>query len=235
MCEPAELAALLATCGVKKGAQAKIGLALNQHGRARQKAATIDRLNAQVDEAALHQERLERALAEHTSELKRLRGAMAMRGGVPREFECPITTDVMLEPTIAADGHTYDPAAIVAWSGMKLRPALVSCSQVRQGRHRRVALEEAGLARHGRADRPEHPHPEPPRALADPRVPRQVQGARPARPPLTPNAARRGRALASARPQHRSSLARVGVGPHTRAPPRAFPRAGTAPRAFSIL
>ena len=34
---------------------------------------------------------------------------------VPDEFRCPITCEVMDDPAICADGHTYERAAIERW------------------------------------------------------------------------------------------------------------------------
>ena len=34
---------------------------------------------------------------------------------MPEEFECPITMEVMVDPVMAGDGHTYERAAIVEW------------------------------------------------------------------------------------------------------------------------
>ena len=34
---------------------------------------------------------------------------------VPREFECPITADVMDDPVVATDGHSYERTAIEDW------------------------------------------------------------------------------------------------------------------------
>jgi hypothetical protein len=34
---------------------------------------------------------------------------------LPEHFRCPITTDRMLDPVVAADGHTYERAAIEQW------------------------------------------------------------------------------------------------------------------------
>jgi hypothetical protein len=34
---------------------------------------------------------------------------------VPNGFECPITGEIMQNPVMAADGHTYEHAAIVQW------------------------------------------------------------------------------------------------------------------------
>ena len=35
--------------------------------------------------------------------------------GVPREFECPITNDIMNDPVVASDGHSYERTAIQQW------------------------------------------------------------------------------------------------------------------------
>ena len=34
---------------------------------------------------------------------------------VPNEFKCSITMEIMQDPVIAADGHTYERAAITQW------------------------------------------------------------------------------------------------------------------------
>ena len=34
---------------------------------------------------------------------------------IPDEFLCPITQEMMENPVVAADGHTYERAAIVQW------------------------------------------------------------------------------------------------------------------------
>lgn len=36
----------------------------------------------------------------------------------PDEFKCPITTEIMLDPVIAMDGHTYEREAIELWLGL---------------------------------------------------------------------------------------------------------------------
>ena len=88
-CEPKEADDVMASCGLKLGSRKKIGLALRAHS-ATAKSAAIAQINAQAEDGAVHQERLERALAEHRRELSELRGAMQARGGVPCDFECPI-------------------------------------------------------------------------------------------------------------------------------------------------
>lgn len=41
--------------------------------------------------------------------------------GVPDEFLCPITRELMREPVIAADGYSYEREAIAGWIGTKNR------------------------------------------------------------------------------------------------------------------
>ena len=89
LCEPKEADDLMASCGLKMGSRKKIGRALRAHS-ATAKCAAIAQFNAQAQDGAVHQERLERALAEHRRELSELRRAMQAHGGVPRDFECPI-------------------------------------------------------------------------------------------------------------------------------------------------
>jgi hypothetical protein len=41
-------------------------------------------------------------------------------GALPDEFICPITNELMEEPVVAADGHTYEKSAILEWFEKKL-------------------------------------------------------------------------------------------------------------------
>ena len=139
-----ELMDLLESLGLTLGSRKKIARAI-QSSSAAAKSFAIDKLNAQVEEGALHQERLEVELSLHRAEVAKLRAAMQQCGGVPREFECPIryqrashqssctvtsrlivvnmhiapvlsrSFEIMMQPTIMADGHTYEKAAIVEW------------------------------------------------------------------------------------------------------------------------
>ena len=58
--------------------------------------------------------------------LKRALATMNVAGGaagagaladarVPLEFVCPISQHIMTDPVVAADGYTYERAAILAW------------------------------------------------------------------------------------------------------------------------
>ena len=66
-----------------------------------------------LHDVATHQSVLEKELAEHRAEIARLR--MNRRGEVPDHMCCPILMDVMRDPVIAADGHTYEKVAIEQW------------------------------------------------------------------------------------------------------------------------
>ncbi|XP_068616809.1 WD repeat, SAM and U-box domain-containing protein 1 [Brachionichthys hirsutus] len=45
----------------------------------------------------------------------------AVCSGIPDEFLCPITRELMKEPVLAADGHTYESQAIESWINTKNR------------------------------------------------------------------------------------------------------------------
>lgn len=70
-----------------------------------------------MQETALTQTReLETTLSATTAELARLRESMAkIKGEVPDALCCPISMELMTDPVIAADGHTYERKEITAW------------------------------------------------------------------------------------------------------------------------
>ena len=57
-----------------------------------------------LDGAAKHQSVLEEELREHRAEIERLKIG---RGEMPDHLLCGITLELMKDPVIAADGHTY--------------------------------------------------------------------------------------------------------------------------------
>jgi hypothetical protein len=63
--------------------------------------------------------RLRSKLAATALDLERSRGKVAQLSvnyaKVPDEFRCPITCELMAEPVICADGHTYEREAIERW------------------------------------------------------------------------------------------------------------------------
>jgi len=79
---------------------------------AREKSKKLDAEDV-LHDVATHQSVLEKELAEHRAEIARLR--MNRRGEVPDHMCCPILMDVMRDPVMAADGHTYEKVAIEQW------------------------------------------------------------------------------------------------------------------------
>ena len=39
----------------------------------------------------------------------------ALCDNIPNDYICPITRDIMFNPVMAADGHTYEHSAILEW------------------------------------------------------------------------------------------------------------------------
>ena len=78
---------------------------------ARRKAKTVS-VQGEIDGAARHQAQLEAALADHRAEVARLRVG---RRAVPEELCCPVTCELMKDPVMADDGHTYERVAIEQW------------------------------------------------------------------------------------------------------------------------
>ncbi len=57
-------------------------------------------------------------LAREAEQNERLRKEIAdvrLRSRPPEVILCPITTEIMVDPVVAADGHTYERKAIEAW------------------------------------------------------------------------------------------------------------------------
>ncbi|CAH0368980.1 unnamed protein product [Pelagomonas calceolata] len=63
-------------------------------------------------DVAKHQSVLEETLRAHRAEIARLQIG---RDELPSKFYCCITTEVMSDPCMAADGHTYERCAIDQW------------------------------------------------------------------------------------------------------------------------
>ena len=74
--------------------------------RAARTAGGRDAMVAEV----LSRPSLQKELSEHGREL--LINAFT---DVPHSYQCPITMEVMAQPVVAADGHTYERAAIESW------------------------------------------------------------------------------------------------------------------------
>jgi len=85
-------------------------------------AASKLAVNEVMDDSARHQAALEAELKEHRAELKRLR---LRREDVPDKLVCQITFELMKDPVMAADGHTFERVAIEQWfaTGKRTSPA----------------------------------------------------------------------------------------------------------------
>ena len=46
-------------------------------------------------------------------------------GEIPRAFLCPITLEIMTDPVIASDGHTYERDAITKWIRSKGKSPMI--------------------------------------------------------------------------------------------------------------
>lgn len=55
------------------------------------------------------------AVLDDNSQLRTRIEQLQARPAIPDQFACPILGDVMQDPVIANDGHTYDRAAIETW------------------------------------------------------------------------------------------------------------------------
>ena len=59
---------------------------------------------------------LETSLTARQAEVERLRVILKQqRREIPDGYKCPISTDLMEDPVIAADGHSYERRDIAAW------------------------------------------------------------------------------------------------------------------------
>ncbi len=96
---------------------------------ARAKGSTIDQLVGIIREGPENElKRLDSikgnsnnesaAVAKEESLVQRFRKLHLADDSVPNEFLCPISQEVMSDPVVAADGRTYERAAIQAWFGL---------------------------------------------------------------------------------------------------------------------
>lgn len=100
--------------GVPVGARRKIALALNQHTNAAKKAAALKQAEDQMEAAAVKQHRDEAMIQTQRQEIEQLKDVIAMRGK-PSEAVCPMSLDLMIDPVVAADGHSYERHILEKW------------------------------------------------------------------------------------------------------------------------
>jgi hypothetical protein len=98
----------LSDMGVAPAAAVRILCAINASRMARSKLA----VNEVMDDSARHQAALEAELADHRAELERLK---IRREEVPERLTCAITCELMKDPVMASDGHTFERVAIEQW------------------------------------------------------------------------------------------------------------------------
>lgn len=75
---------------------------------------------------------------------------------IPMEYMCPITNDVMRDPVIDSEGHTYERAAIVQWLQTNPRSPITRKPMTVQDLKPNRALAEA-IRRQGRPSPPPPP------------------------------------------------------------------------------
>ena len=119
---------------------------------ARGKAKKLDAEDV-LHDVATHQSVLEKELAEHRAEIERLRIG---RGEIPDHLKCGITLEIMKDPVMAADGHTYEKCAIEQWlaTGARTSPTtnepLASLQLLPNHLAKKAILDEMDAARDGR-------------------------------------------------------------------------------------
>ena len=69
-------------------------------------------VQAAIDGEAAHRAALERDLADHRTEIEKLK---IDRRTVDADMLCPISCEIMKDPVVAADGHSYERVCIEAW------------------------------------------------------------------------------------------------------------------------
>ena len=100
--------------GVPVGARRKIAQALDEHAKAAKKAAALKEAEDQMAAAAAKQQRDEARIETQRREIEQLRDVIAKRGKPP-EAVCPMSLDLMIDPVLAADGHTYERHILEKW------------------------------------------------------------------------------------------------------------------------
>ena len=109
-----ELKEDLAAVDLSVGARRKIIKGIEQRASAAKKEAALKAAEDQVIAATVQKEHDEQQLKAQREEIEKLRKVIEERGK-PADIVCPITHDIMLNPVVAADGHTYERAQIEAW------------------------------------------------------------------------------------------------------------------------
>ena len=109
-----ELRVDLAEMGLPIGARRVIIKALEEHATAAKKEAELKAVNADMLAVAVRKEHDSQRMEEQRKQIEQLKDVIAKRKK-PVQIVCPISHDVMLDPVVAADGHTYERAQIEMW------------------------------------------------------------------------------------------------------------------------
>ena len=104
----------LTDIGISVGARRRIMEALEERATAATKAAALKAAEEEMQAAAVQQQHDEERIKQMKKEIEELEKVIGKRE-VPKEIVCPITTDIMADPVLAADGHTYERSALKAW------------------------------------------------------------------------------------------------------------------------
>ena len=96
------------------GARVKITDALAQNAKAAKKDADIKAANDQLLAAAKQLTAEEQRTENLRKEVAELSDVLATRPA-PRKLTCPITTDLLIDPVVTADGQSYERDAIEKW------------------------------------------------------------------------------------------------------------------------
>ena len=105
----------MAEVGLPVGARRKLAQGLAARARAARKAAALAVAEGQTIAAVVQMQRDGERVAKQREEIRALQRAVERRGGAPEEIVCPITHEIMLDPVVAADGHSYERRAIEEW------------------------------------------------------------------------------------------------------------------------
>ena len=104
----------LAGMGLSIGERRKIINGLEQRANAAKKTAELKAAEEEMTAAAVKQELDDERIKTLRADIKKLECVLKERG-MPEEIVCPITQEIMIDPVVAADGHTYERNAIASW------------------------------------------------------------------------------------------------------------------------
>ena len=96
------------------GARRIIIQAIEESATAAKKEAELKAANKEMHAAAVRLQNDAARIEKQRKEIEQLKDVIAKQKK-PVQIVCPISHDVMLDPVVAADGHTYERAQIEKW------------------------------------------------------------------------------------------------------------------------